>query len=109
MPTVLSYDDLDARSIDPIFSKDGQVIVSLPTPHATALIAFIETARASQSWGHIPFLARLGPLAKGLFVTLRITVRHSRLFALGQIIVLNSSSQTWEQLPDGQFLFRFVR
>ena len=29
--------------------------------------------------------------------------------AIGQIIVLESASQSWEQLPDGQFLIKFNR
>ncbi len=111
MTTVLVYEDLDTKRIDPVFSKDGQLLVSLPIAHAAALISFIEAVRESQSWGpkRIPVISRLLPLAKALLVTLRVTVMHSRLFALGQIIVLNSSSQTWEQLPNGQVLFRFVR
>jgi hypothetical protein len=111
MTSALRYDDLDMNRVDGIFDEKGELLVSLPPNHASALISFIETTQVAQSWSksRTPFLARLVPLAKGLLVTLRITIKHSRLFELGRVVVLNSASQTWEKLPDGHVLFRFVR
>lgn len=111
MTSALRYDDLNMNRVDTIFSENGELLVTLSPNHAAALISFIETVRVSQSWGknRTPFLARLVPLAKGLLVTLHIAVKHSRLFDLGRVIVLNSASLTWEELPDGQIVFRFMR
>jgi hypothetical protein len=111
MTSALLYDDLDSNRVDSAFDEKGELLVSLPPNHATALISFIETIWVTNSWGpkRIPYHARLVPLAKGLVVILRILFGHSRLFDLGGVIVLKSSSQTWEQLPDGQVLFRFAR
>ena len=111
MDTVLDYDDLDTKNIDPVFSQVGQLLVSLPTLRAAPLISFIEIVRESQSWRpkRTPFIYRLPTLAKAMLLIFRIMVMHSRLLALTLIIILNSSSQTWEQLSNGQVLFRFVR
>jgi hypothetical protein len=111
MTSTLRYDDLDMNRVDAIFDEKGELLISLPPNHASALISFIKAVQVSQSWAKngTPFLARLVPLAKGLLVTLRITVKHSRLFDLSRVIILNSASQTWEHLPDGQVLFRFIR
>jgi len=111
MTSALCYEDLDMNRVDGILDEKGELLVSLPPNHASALISFIETTQVAQSWSknRTPFFARLVPLAKGLLVTLRITIKHSRLFDLGRVVVLNSASQTWEKLPDGHVLFRFVR
>jgi hypothetical protein len=111
MTSALRYDDLDMNRVDAIFDEKGEILISLPANHASALISFIETMQVTQSWSknHTPFLARLAPLAKGLLVTLRIAIKHSRLIDLGRVIVLNLTSQTWEKLPDGHVLFRFMR
>lgn len=109
MPSALRYSELETNRVDSLFSAEGELLVSLPPKHARALISFIETTRVAQSWGvkRTPFSARLVPLAKGLLVTLRITIMHSHLFALGGVVVLNSRFQAWEELPDGDILFRF--
>ena len=111
MTSALRYDELDMNRVDTILDEKGELLISLPPNHASVLISFIETVQVSQSWAknRTPFLARLVPLAKGLLVTLRITVKHSRLFDLGRVVVLNSASQIWEHLPDGHVLFRFMR
>ena len=101
MPSALHYDDLEMNRVDGVFNEMGEVLVTLPSNHASALISFVETVLIVQSWSkdRTPFLARLMPLAKGLLVTLRVTIRHPRLFDLGQIIVLKSNhSRTWENL-----------
>lgn len=109
MPSVLHYAELEMNRVDLLFSSEGELVVSLPPKHATALIFFIEITRIAEGWGsrRTSFLDRLIPLAKSLFITLRNTIMHSRLFALGNLVVLNSRSQTWENLPDGNVLFRF--
>ena len=111
MTTVLGYDDLKMDRVDPILSTDGELFVTLPAERAGVLIAFIEATRMSQDWrrNKKPFIARLLPLAKALGTTVRITVMHSRLFELDRVVVLNASSQTWENIPDGHVIFRFVR
>ena len=111
MDTVLDYDDLDTKNIDPIFSQIGQLFVSLPPLRAAPLISFIEIVRESKDWrpNRTPFIYRLPTLAKSILLLFRIMVRHSRLLELAQVIILNSSSQTWEQLSNGQVLFRFTR
>jgi len=111
MTSVLHYDDLDMSRVDAIFDENGEILISLPPNHASALISFIEVVQITQSWSknHTPLLARLAPLAKGLLVILHITIKHSRLIDLGRVIVLKSTSQTCEKLPDGYVLFRCVR
>ena len=111
MTSALHYDDIETNRVEAIFGDNGELLVSLPANHASALISFIETIRVTNSWGEkrIPYHARLVPLVKGLLVILRILLKHSRLFDLGGVIVLKSTSQTWEQLPDGQVLFRIMR
>lgn len=109
MSSALRYADLEMDRVDLLFSAEGELLVSLPPKHASALVSFIEATRVAQSWKvkRTPFLARLIPLAKSLLVTTRITFMHSRLFALGRVIVLNSRFQTWGPLPNGDVLFRF--
>lgn len=109
MSSALRYAELEMDRVDSLFSAEGELLVSLPPKHSSALISFIEATRIAQSWEvkHTPFLARLIPLAKSLLVTARITFMHSRLFALCRVIVLNSRFQTWEPLPNGDVLFRF--
>lgn len=109
MSSALRYAELEINRVDSLLSAEGELLVLLPPKHASALVSFIEATRTAQGWSvnRTPFLARLIPLAKSLLVTARITFMHSRLFALGQVIVLHSRSQTWEPLPDGDVLFRF--
>lgn len=111
MDSALGYLDLSMDHVDSVLSQKGELLVSLPGKHARACMSFIGTVQAVQSWSprRTPFLARLWPLVKGLLVTIRILVAHSKLFELSRVIVLNSSAQTWEQHPDGTYLFRFVR
>jgi len=111
MTTVLRYPDLEMNHVDSLFSAQGELLVLLPNKHAAALASLIESTRVVQSWGRncTPFFARLVPLAKSLFLTMRITIMHSRLTALIGVIVLNSRSQTWEQQPDGHVLFSFKK
>jgi hypothetical protein len=111
MTTALCYEDLDTKRVDATFDDNGELLVSLPAKHASVLISFIETIWVTNSWGRnrTPYHARLVPLLKGLLVILRILFKHSKLFELGGVIVLKSTAQTWEQLPDGQVLFKFVR
>ncbi|MDO9269344.1 MAG: hypothetical protein Q7T96_09565 [Methylobacter sp.] len=111
MTSALRYDDLEMNRVNAIFDEKGDILISLPPNHASALISLIKTVQVTQSWSknHTPFLARLAPLAKGLLVMLRITIKHSRLIDLVRVIVLNSTSQTLEKLPDGHVLFRFMR
>jgi hypothetical protein len=111
MTTVLRYPELEMNHVDSLFSAQGELLVLLPAKHAEALASLIESTRVVQSWGRnrTPFLARLVPLAKGLLLTLRITIKHSHLSALYGVIALNSRSQTWEQQPDGHVLFCFKK
>jgi hypothetical protein len=109
MTQVLGYSDLTMDRVDSIFSETGELLVSLPPSHAETCIAFIETVRAAHGWRKTPYISRLLPFARGLWVTLRIVLRYPRLFELGRVVVLNSSSQTWEQRPDGNVLFKFAR
>jgi hypothetical protein len=109
MSVVLSYSDLKMDRVDSLLSADGEVLVSLPPKHAKACVAFIETVRVTRSWGKTPFRARLAPLAKGLWTTLRISLSSPRLFELSRVVVLNSSSHSWQQGSDGNVLFRFAR
>jgi len=111
MAAALEYTDLRMDRVDSVLSQNGELLVSLPERRARACIAFIETVRVAQSWStnRTPFIARLCPRAKGLWVALRIFFAHPRLFELGRVVVLNTSSQTWEQSADGSFLFRFAR
>jgi hypothetical protein len=97
--------------VDSVLSQNGELLVLLPQKHARACIAFIEIVCVAKSWStnRTPFIARLWPLAKGLWLSLRILFVHPRLFELGRVVVLNTSSQTWEQSADGNFLFRFAQ
>ena len=111
MANAIQYEDLKIGRVDTILSQNGELFVSLPDKHARACIAFIETIRAAQSWpaDRSTFVAGLWALTKALLVTLRILLAHPKLFELSRVIVLNASSQTWEQSADGNFLFRFAR
>ena len=111
MAQALGYADLSMDRVDSVLSHNGELLVSLSENHARACIAFIEMVRVAQSWptNRTPLVARLWPLAKGLWITLRILFAHIRLFELSRVVVLNASAQTWEQSADGSFLFRFAR
>jgi hypothetical protein len=111
MAAALGYADLDMDRADSMLSQTGELFVSPPEKHARACTAYIETIRAAQSWStnRTPFVKRLWPLAKGLWITLRILFTYSRLFELGRVVFLNTASQSWSQGADGNFLFRFAR
>jgi hypothetical protein len=108
MTLIVEYDELNMTRVDKIFSEERELLVSLSSTHAKALLSFIETVRTSQNWGKTPYLKRIGPLMKALIVTLRIGLKHSRIFDLGGVIVINRASYTCEKLPNEQVLFRFT-
>lgn len=110
-PKVFEYSNLDLDQVDAVLAQNGELLVSLPERHARACIVFIETVREVKSLNknRSSFITRCLVLAKGLWMTLRLMLAHSRLFQLGRVVILNSSSQTWEQSTDRNFLFRFTR
>lgn len=109
MRTVLHYADLDMNKVDHSLSAEGELSVSLPPKHAKALVSFIEIIRVVQGWSanKTPFVKRLPSLIKGFGVIAVILFFHARLFDLGRVVVLNSSSQTWEHQATGDVLFTF--
>jgi hypothetical protein len=111
MVSALGYDDLKMDRVDSVLSENGELLISLPEKHGRACVAFIETVRTVQSWpaNRTPLVRRVWPLAKSLLVTLRVLIGHAKLFELSRVIVLNSSTQTWERRPDGTFVFKFAR
>ena len=111
MREVLDYGNLEMKLVDRVLDAEGELFVKLSPQHARACIAFIDTTRNAQSWGpkQVPRVARLPQLLSGWLVTLRILLRHSKLFELGRVVVLNSAEQTWQTLPDGSYLFRFSK
>jgi hypothetical protein len=111
MGEALDYRDLRMEHVDRVLDTEGELLVKLTPQHARACIAFIETTRRAQSWGpeRVPRIARVPQILRGFLVTLRILVRHSKLFELGRVVVLNSTEQTWQTLPDGSYLFRFSK
>lgn len=111
MAETLVYEDLEIERVDAALARDGELLLALPETRARACIAFIEAVRASKSLGAspTPFLKRLWSLTKGASVTLRVLFTHPKLFELGRVVVLNTSSQTWTQSPNGTFLFRFAK
>ncbi len=110
-PKVFEYSHLDIDQVDAVLAQNGELFVSLPERHARACIVFIETVRDVKSLNknRPSFITRCWVLAKGLGMTLRLLLAHARLFHLGRVVILNSSSQTWEQSTDRNFLFRFTR
>lgn len=111
MREVLDYADLSMEHVDRVLDAEGELFVKLSPEHASACIAFIDTTRQAQSWRprQVPRIARLPQLLSGWLVTLRILFRHSNLFELGRVVVLNSAEQSWQTLPDGSYLFRFSK
>jgi len=107
---VFEYSNLDMNQVDSVLAQNGELLVSLPERHARACIAFIETVRSVKSLNknRSSFITRCWVLAKGLGMTLRLMIAHPRLFQLSRVVILNSSSQTWEQSADHNFLFRFA-
>jgi hypothetical protein len=107
---IFEYSNLDLNQVDAVLAQNGELFVSLPERHARACIIFIETVRVVKSLNknRLPFVTRCWELAKGLWMTLRLMIAHPRLFQLSRVIILNSSSQTWEQSADHNFLFRFA-
>lgn len=111
MREVLDYRDLRMEHVDRVLDAEGELFVKLSPQHARACIALIDTTRNAQSWGpkQVPRVAWLPQLISGWLVTLRILFRHSKLFELSGVVVLNSAEQTWQTLPDGSYLFRFSK
>jgi hypothetical protein len=110
-PKVFEYSNLDMDQVDSVLAQNGELLVSLSEGHARACIAFIETVRdvKSLNTNRPPLVTRCWVLGKGFWMTLRLVLAHSRLFQLSRVIILNSSSQTWKQRVDRNFLFRFTR
>lgn len=108
---IFEYADLDLDHVDATLARDGELLVSLPEPHAHACIVFIETVRAIKDLNksRSSIITRCVVLAKGFKMTLQLLLAHRRLFQLGRVVIHNSSSQTWEQKTDHSFLFRFTR
>lgn len=109
MTSLLHYAELESKRADSLLAADGELLVSLSQQHAKALISFIETTRTVQSreFKQSSFLKRISFLPRGLWVTATILFKHSRLFELGGVVVLNSRSQVWEQQTTGDVLFSF--
>ena len=108
---VFEYSDLDMDQVDAVLALNGELFVSLPERHARACIVFIETVRnvTSLNKKRSSLITRCWVLTKGLGMMLRLALAHARLFQLSRVVILNSSSQTWQQSTDHNFLFRFTR
>jgi len=110
-PRPLEYDELDVDRVDAMLTADGEVLVALPATHAGPFIAFIDTFQTARRWDRdgTPLRSRLGPLAASLVLTVRMSLRHKKLFELSDLVTMNSSSRTWTRVADDRWVFRFTR
>jgi hypothetical protein len=79
--------------------------------HAHACIDFIQAVRSANAWRRerTPLLARLKSALRGFSSTRELRRHHPRLLELATLIIARSTSQSWEQLPSGEFLFTFAK
>ena len=108
IPT-LRYEDLEQGLVDRLLAESGAIRVELSPPHASPLAALLSLARDCLGWNHLPFRRRVGPAARGLVLTGRILLFHSKLLSLLSVVVLDSAAQTWHSRPDGTVVFQFIR
>ena len=111
MNPAFQYDDLSQEAVDAAFSEQRALAVQLSPARAGALITYIEQVRLTKNWEakRTNLISRLPGLVKFWFVLARLATVHSRLLELSKTVIVTSTSQSWEELADGQFLFRFER
>lgn len=107
MTGALTYADLQMSQIDARLNEQREVLILLPPRRARALIALIESTRDLQRGSS--FVARLGPMIRGLYATARALIFHYRLLELVRLLVYRSRSATWHASADGNILFRFTQ
>jgi len=107
----MNYDQLTVDAGDALLAGEGVLCVSLPARHARACVALIELHRTSGvlRGTHATLRQRLGYLARGSWLALRLLFADARVLELFNAVVLRSSSQSWEPGPDGDLIFRFSR
>ena len=93
--------------VDTQLSSHGAIEVELDARRAVPLATLINAVRDSACWRELPRMVRLVRALAGLGLTLRILLRHTRLFSLAGAVVLNAS--TWESRQEGTVLFRFEK
>ena len=109
MPPILRYQDLELVHVDRLLSEHRVLRLELDPRRAAPLAALIDIARGATAGRGLPLIPRLRQLCRGLWLTLRILVRHSKLFSLLNVIVLDAPSQTWHARSDGTVVFQFIR
>ena len=107
MILTLRYEDLEQGHVDRLLADGGELRVELPERHAIPLAALLSLVRKTRDWRHEPFLRRFGSAARGLALTVRILIFNNKLLSLLNVIVLNSTAQTWHTRPDGMTVFQF--
>jgi|SRR6266508_1305945 len=107
MAAALTYADLEMSRVDAQLNEQHEVLILLPPRRARALISLIESTRDLQCGSS--FLARVGPMFRGLFATARALLFHHRLMELVRALVYCARNATWQTSTDGNVLFRFTR
>jgi hypothetical protein len=97
--------------VDDLLAREGVLCVSMPERHARACVELIEIQRASDNLRRTGATVRqrIGFLIRGWGLTARLLFIHTRLLELLRVIILRSSSQSWEPAADGEVIFRFER
>jgi hypothetical protein len=106
IPT-LRYEELEQRLVDRLLAERGAIRVQLSPAHAGPWAALLRLARDCSGWQRLPFQRRVLPAARGILLTGRIFLFHSKLLSLISVVVLNSAAQTWHSRPDGTVVFQF--
>jgi hypothetical protein len=110
VPLTFTYEEIEKEHLERAFDSDGEFNLRLPRHRGNALISFIKTLNMTNEWREksTPYLNRLIPMFKGFFVIVQIGIRHSKLMDVGAIVVLRSTTQTWEETIEGVFVFRIA-
>lgn len=110
MPRIIAYRELKMELVDDLLARDGVLCVSMPERHARACVELIEIHRASYKLGRRATVGqRFGFLIRSWALAARMLFAHTRLLELMRVIILRSSSHSWEPGTDGQVVFRFSR
>jgi hypothetical protein len=108
MADAIAYRDVETDDLVARFQRDGAVAVRVPSEHVATCAALIEICSAVRQRGVGPS-ARAALLLRGLYLTLRVVLFHSRLLNLTSLLVLEDPRCVQKPEPDGGSLFLFER
>ena len=108
MPDAIEYADLSSENLTACFDRDGSVSVRLSESHGEACTALIETCVAANHLKRVSFARRVWFVVRSWWVTVWVTLFHSRLMEIAPLLVLRYPQWRVTQESNGK-VFHFER